>query len=71
MSAERLRKAAAAIRKDQDVEEQLGHIHQREYETWLAVASWLDACATVLEVSPHRSRTLALNVARAYLGDDV
>ena len=69
MSAELLREAAARIRKDQDIEEQLGHTDQRTYQTWLAVAQWLDACALVREVKADSAQALALAVARTYLGE--
>lgn len=75
MSAEMLRGAAAQIRKDQDIEENLGHIDARTLLAWLAVADLLDHMASGTESGddldwPH-SRDIrdALRVARAYLGE--
>lgn len=68
MSAEMLREAAALMRKDQGIAEELGHIDAREHATWLAVATWLDACALVIRVKPAAAKANALAVAAAYLG---
>jgi hypothetical protein len=69
MSALVLREAAARIRKDQGIEMMLGHIAEHECDTWTAVATWLEACASVLDVSPNATKAHALTVARAYLGE--
>lgn len=45
MSADLLRRAAALMRVDKAVEENLGHIDQRDLDTRLAVADWLDDSA--------------------------
>jgi len=77
VSAEVLREAAAAIRKDQDVEENLGHIDESTYRTWLVVAEWLDAEAANRDAGiggrgfySVGGQSDALAVARAYLGSD-
>jgi hypothetical protein len=81
MSSELLREAAALMRKEQDVEECLGHISLREYNTWLAVADLLDAMAEAhihipgsdrekpVYDMPGMDNSPAALVARAYLGE--
>lgn len=81
MSAEILMRAAERIRKDQDIEENLGHIGLKEFQAWLAVADWLDSVVAAQYppgFTPHRDcgRSIAprdddaaLAVARAYLGE--
>lgn len=67
-AAETLRRAAVAIRKDQGINQNLGHIDMREYETWLAVAYWLEV--TERDVgSSSLAYHAALGVARTYLGE--
>jgi hypothetical protein len=67
MSAAIVRRAADQIRRDQEREENLGHIDGRTYATWLAVADWLDATADDWQHANHTVR--ALRVALAYLGE--
>lgn len=64
--------AASRIRSDQALEESMGQIDQREYETWLAVANLLDFAAPFGDQPQPYSPTVehAMAIARAYLGDD-
>lgn len=69
MSAEVLCRAAKEIRRDQDVEQMLGHINGREFAAWLATADLLDEAAEMHDETPCPAADAALTVARAYLGE--
>lgn len=78
MSAERLREAAALMRKGMPYEHMAGHIDDRDLKTWLAVADWLDEVALSADARLKAVRvntaddivvsSRALAVANAYLG---
>jgi hypothetical protein len=67
VSAEVLREAATAIRRD------TFNGQTEDAEFMEAVADWLDRCAAIREDYPSGDawwvETAALNVARAYLGN--
>lgn len=76
MSAGAVGQAAVAIRKESGIEENLGHIDQRTYKAWLAVADLLDAvtsepwCCDECKWAPENENAVplsALAVARTYL----
>ena len=66
MTAKVLKRAADEIRREQEREENLGHIGGREYATWMKVADWLDFCANQQLASPNG---FAMKVATTYLGE--
>lgn len=72
MNAVPLREAARLMRSDQMVERDLGHIDEREYRTWLAMADLLDRIAWIWELDSHLQGRVGgdetLAVATAYLG---
>lgn len=77
MSADVLRRAVREIRREQEVEENLGHIDGRTYAAWLAVADWLEGLADAMTnpdapnagATTAREEQAALTVARAFLGE--
>jgi len=67
MSAETLRRAVAEIREDWPSDREMG-MDRQEWRFHRAVAAWLDWTAVTAEFGIEPP-TLALTVARAYLGE--
>jgi hypothetical protein len=61
MSAEVLCEASALIRKGMPYEHMAGHIDDRDLNTWLAVADWLDEQANRYEADENLWRVTSLD----------